>query len=286
MYTLKIKNAAGELFELSDSVNYTVYKITGLTPPKADINTSPAGAIDGTFFNSARMNQRNIVINLAIEGDIETNRQNLYRIFPEKSLCTVYFKNHNMDVKIEGYVEVVEGDIFAARERMQISIICPRPYWQTLDEIVYEISTTLRLFEFPFSIAETPGIPISTYDSNPQIHLYNDGTAVCGFTASIDFSGSVTGFALYNLTTQQKLQLMDTVTLADGDTVEISTMPGSLTIKKISGGAETNLINYLASGSEFFGLAVGDNLFYMSATSGDVDDMHADIIPVFLYGGV
>ena len=286
MYTLKIRNPAGEIFELTHNrTNYSVIHVSGLTPPKADINTSPAGSIDGTFYNSARANQRNIVITLVLEGDIEANRQNLYRIFPDKSLCTVFFKNENRDVQIEGYVEVVEGDLFSKREQMQISIICPRTYWQALGVVSYELSTTLRQFEFPFSIAETPGVPLSSYDQYPQIHIYNDGSVQCGFTATIEIGGSITDLALYNLTTQQKLQLMSSVTLAAGDTVEISTMPGALHIRRISAGQTSNLINYLTSDSEFFGLAVGDNTLYYSA-SGDPDDVHVDISPVFQYGGV
>lgn len=82
MYTLKIQNSAGELFELTHNRSqYSLIHVTGLTPPKANINTSAAGTIDGEFYNSARVNMRNIVLTIVIEGDIEANRQHLYRIF-------------------------------------------------------------------------------------------------------------------------------------------------------------------------------------------------------------
>lgn len=286
MYTLKIQNASGELFDLThDRSAYSLIKVTGLTPPKAQINTTTAGVLDGTFFNSARVDERNIVLTVVIEGDIETNRQQLYRIFPSKSKCRVYFKNTNMDVQIDGYVEVVDGDLFVKREQMQISIICPRPFWQALSEVAYELSTTLRRFEFPFSIEESPGVPISEYSPNPQIFLYNDGSVPCGFTASIEISGSCTGLTLYNLTTQTKIGLLPSIALQAGDVVEISTIPGSLSIKLRRESDEINLINWLSTGSTFFTLATGENILYYDMT-GSSSDVHCDIFPVFLYGGV
>lgn len=131
MYTLKIENTNGEIFELThDFSNYYVTDVSGLTPPATTINTAKAGIIDGTFFNSASVEERNIVISLTINGDIEANRQKLYRIFPRKTPCTIYFKNANRDVKIKGYVETIECDPFVKREKAQISIICPRPYFE------------------------------------------------------------------------------------------------------------------------------------------------------------
>ena len=69
MFTLKIENTNGDIFELThNSPNYYVTHIDGLTPPPTVVNTATAGVIDGTFFNSARVEQRNIVITLYING--------------------------------------------------------------------------------------------------------------------------------------------------------------------------------------------------------------------------
>ena len=289
MYTLKIQNAAGELFELTHNRSqYSLIHVTGLTPPKADINTSVAGTIDGAFYNSARVNMRNIVLTIVIEGDIEANRQHLYRIFPIKSACTVFFKNENMNVQISGYVEVVEGDLFSKREQMQISIVCPRPFWSVLGLVAYELSTTVAMFEFPFSIAPTPGVAISEYTQQPTIKIYNDGSVPCGFTADIEIatgSQGITALTLYNLTTQKKIGVLGSVTLAAGGKVHLSTIPGSLKISMEHGGTVTNLINKLIGGSTFFDLALGENILYFTCT-GDVDDVDINLTPMMLYAGV
>ena len=289
MYTLKIQNAAGELFELTHNRSqYSLIHVTGLTPPKADINTSLAGTIDGAFYNSARVNMRNIVLTIVIEGDIEANRQHLYRIFPIKSPCTVFFKNENMDVKIDGYVELVDGDLFSMREQMQISILCPRPYWSALGLVAYELSTTVAMFSFPFCIEATPGVAISEYTHQPTIKIYNSGSVPCGFTADVEIAAESQGVSyltLYNLTTQKRIGILGNVTLAATDKVRISTVPGSLAISMVHDGTKTNLINSMADGSEFFNLALGENILYFTCT-GDIDDVDINIVPSFLFAGV
>lgn len=289
MYTLKIQNAAGELFDLThDCRNYRLIHVSGLTPPKANINTSTAGTLDGAFYNSARLDQRNIVLTVVLEGDIEANRQRLYRIFPIKSECTVFYKSRNMDVRIDGYVELVDGDLFSKREQMQISILCPRPYWTTLGLVAYELSTTMAEFEFPFCIEESPGVSISEYSQNPTISIYNGGSVPCGFKAYVEIAAGSAGVqevALFNLTTQKKIQLKANHTLQAGDVLYISTVPGELRFYLFRNVEKINYINYMTADSEFFALALGENLLYFTCT-GDMDDVHIDINPELLFAGV
>ncbi|MDE5769573.1 MAG: hypothetical protein K2H82_09330, partial [Oscillospiraceae bacterium] len=67
-FTLKIVNTAGEIFELTHNTrNYVVKKISGLTRPATNINTS-TGSSDGTYYNSSKLQQRNLVIDLVLRG--------------------------------------------------------------------------------------------------------------------------------------------------------------------------------------------------------------------------
>jgi hypothetical protein len=228
------------------------------------------------------------VLTVVLEGDIEANRQRLYRIFPIKSECTVFYKSRNMDVRIDGYVELVDGDLFSKREQMQISILCPRPYWVTLGLVAYELSTTMAEFEFPFCIEESPGAPISEYSQNPTITVYNSGSVPCGFKAYVEIAAGSSGVqdvALFNLTTQKKIQLKANHTLQAGDTLYISTVPGELRFYLFRNGEKINYINYMTADSEIFALALGENLLYFTCT-GDMDDVHIDINPELLFAGV
>lgn len=185
MFTLKVENSRGEIYELThDRKNYTVLNITGLTLPHCNVNTSPSGNHDGDVYNSSHLEKRNLVITLALEGDIEASRQQLYRIFPLHTKVKVYFKNRNRDVTIDGYVETIDGDLFAMRETMQVSLICPDPYWQDLNDIYCEMGQHSIGFTFPFSIP-AEGIVLSGISQEMVHQVLNNGDAAVGFVADV-----------------------------------------------------------------------------------------------------
>lgn len=283
MFSLKIQNTAGELFELThNSPNYYITSVQGLTPPPTAVNTATAGTIDGSFFNSARVEQRNIVITVVINGDIEANRQQLYKIFPRKTKCTVFFKNKNRDVKIDGYVEMLEGDLFTMREQMQISIICPRPYFEALNALYTELSRILALFEFPFSIIEP--IPFSELLEFPLCTVNNTGDAACGTLIDIDVYNTVSGLKIANTSNQTYFEL--NYTFINGDRVTINTNSGSMGVVLHRGNATTNLLNYVTQGSTWLKIQPGENRFTFSLTEGDELDVKIHFTTSLLYGGV
>lgn len=283
MFSLKIQNINGEIFELThNSPNYYVTRVDGLTPPPTAVNTATAGTIDGSFFNSARVEQRNLVITVVINGDIEANRQLLYKIFPRKTKCTVFFKNENRDVKIEGYVEALEGDLFSVREQMQISIICPRPYFQALETLYTELSKILALFEFPFSIWDP--IPFSEILEVPIAIIDNTGDAACGTIIDIDFKGNATGLKIANTTAQTYFEL--DYTFQDNDRVTINTNSGQMGVTLQRAGVKINLLNYVTQGSTWLRILPGENQFTYTLASGDAEDVIIHFTTALLYGGV
>ena len=280
MFTLKIENTKGEIFELTnDETNYAVIGISGLTRPDTTVNTS-SGVSDGEYYNSSRVGMRNIVIDVLLRGDIETNRQRLYKIFPLKTACTVYFKNYNRDVKIKGYVEVLDGDLFVEQEQIQISIICPQPYFESLKTLYMELSKIMRLFEFPFCITEP--IPFSEKRNLPLCSILNNGDTTCGVILTISISGEVTNLKIYNVATQQFFGL--NYTFQENDQITLNTQSGQKNISLIRDGETINLLGYMQAGSSWIQLATGINNFTFSADGADF--VKIIFATVELYGGV
>ena len=55
MFTLKIENTKGEIFELTnDETNYAVIGVSGLTRADTTVNTS-SGVSDGEYYNSSKV---------------------------------------------------------------------------------------------------------------------------------------------------------------------------------------------------------------------------------------
>lgn len=152
MFKFSVQNDKGEVLELTDSPNYNVTQITGLTPAGCTINTAAVAGMDGETFNSARINKRNITITIIPEYPIEQNRNLLYRYFPEKKKIRLFYENDTRNVYIDGYVESMESDLFTKRQSYQISVLCPNPYFVDAQESgVFSCAPVVPLLEFPYS---------------------------------------------------------------------------------------------------------------------------------------
>lgn len=133
MYTATVTNSSGTTLSLSQNENnYQVIEITGLSSTGAAVNITALAGVPGGIFNSAHINTRNIVINLALNGNIEENRINLYNMFPEGEKVRFDYSNDTIgEVYINGYIERMECAQFVQKEVAQISIICDYPYFQS-----------------------------------------------------------------------------------------------------------------------------------------------------------
>ena len=99
MYILKVENITNNVLTLTQrESDFQVLQIDGLNPPNAQINRSTVAGLDGSKFNSSKLNERNIVITIKLNGDIEKNRLYLYSFFNTKRWCKIYYKNESLDV--------------------------------------------------------------------------------------------------------------------------------------------------------------------------------------------
>lgn len=268
MYTAKIENKDGLVYVLTgDEPIYQVINITGLNPPKAQINTTTIVGLDGAVFNSSKLETRNIVLTIKINGDIEQNRLNLYNLFRTKEWCKFYYSNASRDVYIEGYVESVECGLFTNDEQAQISIICPFPYFKGLYQIVNDISNTLATFVFPFSINVNEPIAFSTFEFSRTANVYNDSSSETGVEIEIDILATCYDIDIRNVVTGQDFLLY--YAFQPHDKVLINTNKGQKSVKLVRNGVTTNLFSALQKGSVFFQLASGDNLFGYLIDLGD-----------------
>lgn len=132
---------------------FVIAGIEGLNPPKANINTTDLVTADGSVYNSARMEARNIVLTLKFLGDpsIEARRELSYKYFPIKKQVRLQFKTDLRECYIYGYVESNESEIFSSQCATQISVMCPNPYFYEVGTDTTLFSGTVDEFEFPIT---------------------------------------------------------------------------------------------------------------------------------------
>lgn len=275
MFTLKVENAKGSTLELTDNEeNYQVTDISGLNPPNANINTSSYANGDGSSFNSSRIPDREIVITIYINGDIQRNRLALYKHFRNKEWCKIYYKDDFRDVYIEGYVKTLEVPRFVQKEVAQISILCPDPYFKDIKTIVQSISKIINNFTFPFSINEDEPVEFSTIELEKITNVINDSESETGLIINVLFMGTVNKLEIRNVDNGKNF-IID-YEFMKNDKLVINCNRGNKSVILTREAVEYNLIPYVRNGSTFFQLGIGDNNFSFLADDG-VDDMLVDI---------
>ena len=287
MYNARIENYNGEVLLLTnDEASYQIIGIQGLNPPKAQINTTSIVGLDGSMFNSSKLDTRNIVITIRLNGDVEGNRIKLYDYFVVKEKCVFYYTNGRRNVKIEGYVDNVECDLFTDNEIAQISIICPDPYFKSVSEIVADISNTLALFTFPFSINLNEEIAFSLYEESRTANVYNNSDGSTGAVIEALCINGISSIRIQNTRTGEFFKL-DYNFQAD-DLIIINTNKGNKSAVLRRGTAELNLFSTIVQGSTFFQLGAGNNQFSCITTGGlsDTENVKVKFIFKNSYRGV
>ena len=291
--TVIITNYRGEslTLELANpySSGFAVTGINGLGPNKATINDVEVTTNDGSVFNSAKVNPRNIVLNLEFMAtdpdEVEALRQKTYKYFPLKKKLTFEVITDKRHVKIFGYTESNEPVIFSKNENTQISIICPYPFFQSVTErnrvMFYGEEPA---FEFPFSNeGEEPVLEMGYVHMVTEANVLYTGDSEVGIIITIHAIGSAKNVSIFNLDTGESMKLK--VELVKGDDIIISTVKGDKYVHKLQDGVETNALNCIDRDADWFLLSKGDNLFAYTAEEG-LRNLDFQIQNYILYEGV
>lgn len=306
IYSLAVTNYLGDRIKLElgrpENTGFLVKSITGLGPVKANVNTTEVATNDGSMFNSARLSQRNIVIQLAfvhsIYGeDIEEIRQKSYKYFPIKKNVELVIETDNRYVRTIGYIESNEPDIFSKQEGTQISIICPDPYFYSASEDgnnVTDFYSIDPVFEFPFS-NESLSEPLLIFG---EIQIKTEGVITyhgdseIGVMIYIHAIGPATNINIYNTETREvmsinttKLEALTGKGIVASDDIIINTLKGEKSITLVREGKSYNILNCLDKNTDWFTLVKGDNIFAFTAESG-VTNLQFRIENKVIYEGV
>ena len=272
-YTVKIQNANEEIIQVAPSNDFILTSIIGLTPADAIINSTEMSTSDGSRFNSSHVQTRNIVMELKPRGEgakVRKNRVGLYRYIRTKQKIRLFIKNDQRDVYIDGYVEKFEdaGTIFTDDQRLQLSVICPDPFFRDNssdgEEIVF--SSVEALFHFPFAIEVDEPIPFSVRLNSQYKSIYNAGDTACGMILKVSASGAVENPKFYDEANNDTMTF--DIDLQAGDELIITTIRGQKSAILRRDGVETNVINTMTHDSSWLLLEPGDNIFYYAADAG------------------
>ena len=305
---ITVTNQLQESIELElrfpEKSGFLVRDISGLTPPKADINISQIATNDGAMFNSAHVYSRNIVLDLifSLNQPIEDTRLKSYKFFPIKQRIDIQIETTNRLCRTYGYVESNEPSIFTSEPNTSVSIVCPDSYFYSFDKNITVFSGTQKLFEFPFE-NNSPENDLEHVDDKQiefgRIQLSNTATiqyvgdAPIGIVAFIHAIGTVinpsiintrTG-ELFKINSARLLTLTGSADIVEGDNIILSTVKGDKFLYLQRGGQLINILSCIGDSSDWFQLQRGDNLFAYTADDG-VENLQFRIENQIAYEGV
>ena len=261
MLKITASNAYGQSLQVTQS---SLFRVTaeGLNPPPGTVYTADLATKDGSIYNAAKVNNRNIILNIWPCGrSVEACRLELYKIFKVSKFVRLHIETSSRDSIIDGYVEDMPADFDSPEQQMQVSIICPDPLLQARTETNADIPT-----------------------AGTAVNVENGGDYETGAIFEITATGECSGITIGNSTRGETFGI--NVALAAGDKLTLNTKRGekSLILTR-SGEAPANIINLMEQDSEWPMLQPGDNAVLFDAANGGAN---ATMKVTFsaLYGGI
>jgi len=284
--SITITNHVNESYKITltrpDLSGFLISRIDGLGPPKAEIGMIDLATNDGGRYNSAKVTPRNITMDIIFHDNeaglsIEELRQKSYKYFPIKKQIKFMIETDERVCETYGYVESNEPVIFGGRAGTSISIICPDPYFYSVNNQNTVFSGTQSLFEFPFSndSLDFNLIDFGEIISIPEQTVYYSGDVDVGVIIYIHAIGQADGLTIHNITTSGIIKI-DTVklialtgsTIIAGDDITISTVKGEKYVTLLRDGEYINILNCLDKDVDWLQLSKGDNLLLYTAEFG------------------
>lgn len=240
------------LFLQDISEGFSVKDIDGLDPVKATLIFSTNAGQDGSQFQSARRENRNVVLKLGYEPNFQLTstsalRQRLYGVLMPKSLVQLrFYEDNGLVVNVSGRVETFDSPRFTKEPDAIIGIVCEIPDFDTLVTLTASGNTT---------------------GSSATTDVYYNGSVETGFLFTMLVNRSVNGFTIYNTLSDNTVRsLTFAASIQAGDILEISTRPGNKYATLNRAGAESSLLYGVTPTSNWLALFPGMNKFRVLLT--------------------
>jgi len=269
-------NANGRSITLKQNRPYFLTKIDGTGNVSQTVNTFKAPDQDGAFYISSTLDMRNITIEGTVvaenPGDAYAWRQRFLQIFSPKLLGTLQYRERQISCVVED-----AGFSVSTRQRIPnffVSLLCPSPFFETLDEVREELASWIPLFEFELEIPMS-GMEFGMRQPSQIITVENIGDVSCGCEIVFRALGTVTNPELLKIDTGEYIRLL--TTMDAGDELRVYTHFAGKRVVRVESSSITNAFSLLDTNSVFFQLSAGLNTLRYDAS------VNMDLLEVSIY---
>lgn len=282
-----------------DFAPFFLKSVAGIYGISANVTTSENTTLDGSTYQGSTAKERNIVITAQMDGDYKKNRDFLYRVFKLKSTGKFTYEEDGDTKQIDYKVEDIDiGESGVVRD-IVISLICPKPFFEDLEDVEIVMASWVDDLEFPVCFP-AEGIEFGHREADLVKEIENDtGADNIGIMAVVRADGPVKNPAIYHSEAGEYTKLE--MELASGQIVVITTGQDKKKAwlledvsqseikekgyEKLLAEKGENINEYLSEGSRFIQLQHGKNTITYTADAG-TNYMSVSIFYRLLYLGV
>jgi len=263
---LTYTNQNGESVTLNQIKPFFLSKLDGVGNVRQSISTFHAPEQDGAFYISSTLDMRNITIEGTILADnVDQSfeyRKHLLKIFTPKLRGTLVYRNRQISCIVEEAGFAV-GTVSRA-PGFFVSLLCPSPFFETLDEIRAELASWQENFSFPLEITP-PGIEFGIRQPSQIITIDNIGDVSSGCTVVFKALGAVSNPSLTDIGSGAFIKINEA--MQNGEEIHVFTHFAGKRVTRIIGTTENNAFPLLDVGSTFLQIAAGRNTLRYDADS-------------------
>ena len=285
--SLSATKANGERLEIpmarkGYSSGLVIVSVKGLGPPTAVVNTIGGPTQDGSRFNYSKVNNRNIVLSMALmhsqTEDTDPTRLSLYEYFPIGGKLIFGVETDTRSVEIDAYVESNTVNHFNKHENVEISLLCPAPYFKNPEVSTANISSVVSNFTFPFlndSLTE-PLLIFGYVRDYFRLDISYGGDVDTGAIFAVQCTDETGDILIYNENHGETYRIYGSMVeyligdfIRDGDIVLLDTRDRQKSLLHTRGGVTTNILNAMDLSSDWPRLYPGSNLLSYHTSSSD-----------------
>jgi hypothetical protein len=205
MLKLDFVNKTGQALPLVGNSYFDLINVDGMTAANTAISSIVIGGVDGDTINNIQAQPRGIIFDLRVKDyvNVEEAKRYILSFVKLKQQCALVWTQNARTLQIDAVVEAVNMPRWNTEVTMQISLHCPRAFWEDVAEIVTQINEYKNLHYFttyPNDMLYFPvdGIPFGEYDTSRTRTFVNSGDVAVGMTIEIKALRTVTNPIIYD----------------------------------------------------------------------------------------
>lgn len=285
MLKLDFVNKNGEALPLVKNSYFDLINVDGMTEAGTTISSIVIGGVDGDTINNIQAQPRGIVFDLRIKDyvNVEDAKRYILSFVKLKQRCALVWTQNARTLQIDAVVESVVMPRWKTGVTMQISLHCPRAFWEDIADVISQISAAKNLHYFTTTEGDMlyfpeAGIPLGEYDTSRTRTFVNTGDVAVGMTIEIMAYSTATNPIIYDQNgnffgvgygTGDKQVVMNA-----GDKIIITTQAGQKNVM-LNG---SSVIDKIKPRSTWLQLEAGENEFSINSDDADIDNMTFTLI--------